>query len=74
MTAPKVTDWFPASVKPVHVGVYEAEPYEGLRHYSWWCGTMFHGCWGSPTYAEKQRQSLGGFIVNRWRGLTKRAR
>ena len=69
----KLTPWFPAEVKPVHVGVYEI--YEHRRHerptFKHWNGSF----WGFASASIGQAQSadthLGPSLVQKcnWRGL-----
>ncbi len=71
MTAPKVTDWFPASVNPVHVGVYETDTDGCFQHWNGkWFGLFSH----SPQEAFKERKVKSMFQEDKWRGLTKRVR
>lgn len=75
------TDWFPANVKPVRVGVYEAPgfPDEPDRTYfSYFDGKGFCGQWYSPDQAmemaatpeRREHWKKSGSRVYRWRGLT----
>lgn len=62
----KVTEWYPANVKPVHVGVYEVETALG-RYFRLWDGKRWH--WGGDT----PNDALRGGVLERgpdpWRGL-----
>lgn len=71
----KLTPWFPASVKPVHVGVY-------LRRFSWnsadsgnyayWNGAfwgMFVAGYESPDDAYRLKDSPTTYHNLQWRGL-----
>jgi hypothetical protein len=78
MSKPKVTPWFPASVKPKRVGVYQVEDEEdenfpdqtfGYKH---WDGSIFGLFCGSPGDAERHGGLNSAFRVKRWRGLTKK--
>jgi len=71
---PKLTPWYPASVKPVRVGVYEkdADPHMrgGDKHYQYWNGSE----WGSYD-TSISRADQHGDVRSRhqnigWRGLT----
>jgi len=60
----KMTRWFPAKIKPVHVGVYETD-LVGLLGYSfwdgkWWCDTAL-----SPELTNKRM----GMQQKKWRGF-----
>lgn len=78
MTAPKVTDWFPASVKPVRRGVYERIP-------TIWTGRAYRfAVWDGRKWLCSNRTAIGANFSaangisqeqnTPWRGLTKRAR
>lgn len=71
-TEQKLTDWFPADVKPVRKGVY-ATRYVGDSDsgYSTWTGTHW-GCeYFSFDYAKQYRDSDGrGHQDKNWRGLS----
>lgn len=40
------TDWFPVSIKPVRVGVYEVSVpyYASVNTHSYWDGNLFRSC------------------------------
>lgn len=64
----KLTDWFPADVKPMRVGVYECKrsAYSVLKH---WNGVWF-GAWGvsaDDAYDRKEQKSVSQ--DEEWRGL-----
>ena len=70
------TDWFPPSVKPVHVGIYERRDtprtgHFGGTHYSFWNGKN----WGSSGNSIEGAQEWGvidsmeQFTI--WRGVKK---
>ena len=42
---PKLTEWFPAEIKPVRVGVYEVSNIfrEKIGTYAYWDGKWWHG-------------------------------
>ena len=70
----KFSRWFPPSVHPVHVGVYEVD--EGRRHfYALWNGTRFCGR-TRLGYADRQPYpsiySAYGPMPIRWRGLARK--
>lgn len=72
---PKLTPWFPSTVKPVHVGVYRTNLFfsgRGYYKYSYWDGKK----WGwSSTLKERANPANGkdyGMSPNQckqWRGL-----
>ena len=74
MSAPKLTPWFPGSVKPVRPGVYEAEWREGKalsggRYFNYWADSW---CWGDDTPDSPHRCVMPAALqgeVKRWRGL-----
>jgi hypothetical protein len=69
-TGTEMTDWFPADVKPVHVGAYEA--YYGYpddtripvsaHSVRWWNGEKWLCCEGGLPAAFGQKH-------DKWRGL-----
>jgi hypothetical protein len=74
---PVVTDWFPADVKPVHVGVYEKNyrtEYD-IGHdkpeYQYWDGTNWY--YGSrdveETAALFKKGNSVAFYPRQWRGV-----
>ncbi|WP_257835249.1 hypothetical protein [Burkholderia glumae] len=69
----KVTDWYPASVKPVRVGVYEIQ--DGTSDifgpvYSYWNGSRFGYRSSLPERAFLMRkEETMALPVIRWRGL-----
>lgn len=75
MTTPKLTPWFPASVKPVHVGVYEVE--DGIEDnevwYSHWDGKKFnYWCCGGPEMAYEFSDMRISLKPDKWRGLAEK--
>lgn len=67
MSKPKLTPWFPADVKPVHVGEYEYRYESGYVFRAYFDGAKFviHDLteadwWGSP---------VDGSFSDHWRGL-----
>lgn len=76
----KKTDWFPASVKPARVGVYEVPgfPDEPNRtFFTFFDGEGFCGQWDNPDQAvekaltpeRREHWKKAGSRVYRWRGL-----
>lgn len=65
-----VTPWFPGSIKPVHVGVYECKDrFDALLTYQHWDGKR----WGlfAPTPEKAVRYSSSASVrqTPNWRGL-----
>lgn len=75
MSEQKLTDWFPADVKPVNVGWYEREYAAQYiqEMFDWWDGKQFWLFGGSkrkhPNFAKMEPASSN----RRWRGLTEPA-
>ncbi|VWD01491.1 MULTISPECIES: hypothetical protein [Burkholderia] len=76
MTAPhetpeKLTDWFPADVKPRHRGVYQTRNRDtGVISYNRWDGKRWH--WGNESRDVAARTSdpkLDPDDLKPWRGL-----
>lgn len=69
----KLTPWFPKSVKPVHVGVYEiGEPYSGYRcggYFRYWDGRNWHGFQSDPYWALRNKDIISRHAYAEWRGL-----
>jgi len=63
MSKPKLTPWYPASIKPVHVGGYEYA-YGLYKFTGWWDGLNFLLSDG-PSKGQKVHVRLG----DKWRGL-----
>lgn len=71
MTKPRLTDWFDASVNPVHVGVYQrrnplrvnGDPFYSKWSGAWWCIGSFNFNNASEEVHMSQWQHL------EWRGL-----
>lgn len=68
MSKPKLTDWFPPEVKPVHVGVYKTNASVGT-YQKWngkyWCA--FCATVDRAAHCENSNKSLVQHV--RWRGL-----
>ncbi len=72
----KRTPWFPLTVKPARVGVYELRTAWLSIHYSKWDGSMWRSLCGSSGAANAQSQPskwVADGDCNGWRGLTKKA-
>lgn len=69
----KLTEWFPANVKPVHVGVYETKsPVLGddPGWYCFWNGVDFCRAYPTPRHAVERGFGTTSQYQNReWRGL-----
>ena len=67
----KLTPWFPGTVKPVRVGVYERKYRNGWRAYCSWTGKA----WSSPSSAPKEAAMIKfSRSANQnvsWRGVLK---
>jgi hypothetical protein len=66
----KLTPWFPADVKPVHVGVYQREDCDtGRPYYYFWNGDFFE--FGGRSAPEDVKRNDWPTISEgeRWRGL-----
>lgn len=72
------TEWFPANVKPVHVGVYETRDELDVHWFNWWSGT--HWGWGvTPDGVLRggwPKASSGNARCQRrpWRGQTEQSK
>lgn len=66
----KKTPWFPGTVKPVHVGVYQRD-YASRVAYCKWDGVFWY--WAAPRRKEAQRE-CGKSISQTlpWRGLAEK--
>jgi hypothetical protein len=69
----KTTPWFPASVTPVRVGLYQVQHElwdENPTPYSYWDGKTFNSIYCNPHLAYRERGFDGaGPDVTAWRGL-----
>jgi hypothetical protein len=74
MAKQKLTGWFPATVNPARVGVYQTDS-EGMgdAFYSFFDGVNWHGEWWSPkraaTLPSKWGTPAGPLDADHWRGL-----
>lgn len=64
----ELTDWFPASVKPVHVGIYPTTMGYGVG-YSHWDGSRWGGECMNLTDALIYSRISFGYQGKKWRGL-----
>jgi len=71
MSAAKLTPWFPESMKPVHVGVYETiRELHGSHFFSKWDGKQWLIDCDKPEQAESKR-GRSAFQGRKWRGVLK---
>jgi hypothetical protein len=66
-----VTDWFPADVKPAHVGVYERQG-QGMP-YSFWDGTQWMLPGDTPAEAAQHFNFRSTWQAEPWRGLQEKS-
>lgn len=72
MSKYKFSPWHDGSVKPVHVGVYEVNPADRTRYFSWWNGNNWKGHWATIDRAfEMQHFEYDSSITEKWRGILK---
>lgn len=69
----KLTPWFPAEVKPIHVGAYLSREYsDGADFFRYWDGAR----WGAAarTIPEAILQASESYACqgNQWRGLARK--
>lgn len=68
----KLTKWFPALIKPVHVGVYETYIMNYWRGgYRYWDGECWSDGFDEPKHAEEFKHSKTIWKVTKWRGIKK---
>ena len=65
----KLTPWFPGSVKPARVGVYERECPNGWRSYNYWTGKTWSSPSPIPKGAEIFKSYRSAYQNVRWRGV-----
>ncbi len=69
----KLTDWFPANIKPVRPGVYKTRFYDGLREcvdgYTYWTGADWAAQWNDVKTANRLRTAHKAIQDKEWRGL-----
>ena len=67
----KKTPWYPISIKPVRVGVYEVENANPNNKFSYWNGKCFECCTAVPKIPENRYRSQDmQWSKAQWRGLT----
>lgn len=67
----QLTEWYPAEIKPVHVGWYEVQNRFASHVYqkSWWNG-RYWGVVGFEWLEESRKEQKSGEQNRIWRGLT----
>jgi hypothetical protein len=70
----RVTEWYPISVDPVRIGVYQREFLHGLVGYAWFDGEDWGTYCESADEANRWRTKLKSAMKYRWRGLTEKAK
>lgn len=73
---PKMTDWFPPEVKPVHVGEYNASRCRAPNALLWWNGHFWSRVyWPNESRETQERRKFArsedGHIIE-WRGLVEK--
>jgi hypothetical protein len=63
------TEWFPADVKPVHVGIYQVESYLffGEVWHAHWDGKLWSTAYMLPEYVNEHEKGSNQDRI--WRGL-----
>ena len=65
------TPWYPISIKPVRIGVYEVENKFGGNKFSYWNGKYFECCTYFPKIPINRIESIDmKWPKAKWRGLT----
>lgn len=64
----EVTEWYPASVKPLRVGVYETDFLTRAGNFAYWDGKLWGNSKSSPR-AANMRRSPSPVQDKGWRGL-----
>ena len=75
----KLTSWFPANVKPVHIGVYEIAYHlfedEWSNGFSYWNGKKWaNSCCSIRSAYENRTWFEGAIQEKKWRGLAEQPR
>jgi hypothetical protein len=69
MNEQKLTPWFPADVKPVHVGVYQTTPIDSTKYQKWngeyWCAYTSD----AKDAARLENSNKSKYQKVKWRGL-----
>lgn len=73
----KKTEWFPADVKPVHVGIYEVQNMYGWDHpplFNYWTGERWTGAMIKICDLITLPDPMNFAVQDRvWRGLVEKA-
>jgi hypothetical protein len=69
VTKPKLTPWFPGTVKPARVGVYERKHAEGVYAWSRWSGKYWIATAWLRAENANARRGKSGYQALPWRGL-----
>lgn len=69
MKKPKLTQWFPGHVKPVHKGVYMTQ-FSDKCPYSKWDGSRWMD--SESTIEKADKAILIGYANKSWRGLAEK--
>lgn len=71
----KLTEWFPAGIKPVHLGVYETDAeIKSGPCFQYWNGGSWRQCTDDISYASDRNITRfeSKYQNQRWRGLARR--
>jgi len=69
----KLTQWHSGKVKPVHIGVYEVQPSDKHKYYSYFDGNKWRGHWWTIEHAyEKKSWQYVSSETTKWRGLAEK--
>lgn len=68
----KKTEWFPADVKPVRVGVYQREYWSTCIGFSHWDGERWGAGYDEFSLAAEHAGTRSSFQELRWRGLAEK--
>ena len=67
----KLTPWFPGTVKPVRVGVYERQYRTGDFGYCYWSGQIWSWKATTPAGALRLQNTRSPYQNTPWRGVLK---
>jgi hypothetical protein len=72
----KMTNWFPTHIKPVRVGVYITQFWNGVfweYGFSYWNGKKWANSNGTPEIALLNKKWISGAVQDRkWLGFTEK--
>ncbi len=66
----KLTPWYPGTIKPVRVGVYERRYPDGATLYSLWDGVQWYWAWDTAALASREYKYTYTQTIP-WRGVAK---